>query len=138
MTTSTPTSISPGFEKLLREPSYCELATLMPDGAPQISQVWVDTDGRHILINTTQNRQKTRNVKRDPRVAVNVVDPNNAYRIAMVRGRVVDITTQGADQLIDQLAQKYLGQDKYPWHRPDEVRVTLKIAPEKIDAQGLE
>src|SRR5438445_12486439 len=100
-------SISPGFKKLLSEPAFAEIAILMPDGSPQITQVWVDTDGEHVLVNTSENRQKTRNVQRDPRVAVNVVDPDNAWRLASVRGKVVDITTDGADDLIDRLAQKY-------------------------------
>ncbi len=133
-----PATISPGFRKLLQEPAYCQLATLMPDGSPQVTQVWVDTDGEHILINTAEGRQKERNVRRDPRVAVNVVDPANAWRIAMVRGRVVDVTTAGADQLIDQLAKKYLNEDTYPFRRPEEVRTTLKILPEKINEIGLE
>jgi PPOX class probable F420-dependent enzyme len=132
------TSISPGFKKLLSEPAFAEIATLMEDGSPQITQVWVDTDGEHILINTAENRQKTRNVRRDPRVAVNVVDPNNAWRLASVRGKVVDVTTEGSDDLIDRLAKKYLGQEKYPNRRADEVRVTLKIAPEKINEVGLD
>jgi PPOX class probable F420-dependent enzyme len=133
-----PATISPGFHKLLQEPAFCQLATLMPDGFPQNTQVWVDTDGKHILINTAQGRQKERNVQRDPRVAVNVVDPTNAWRIAMVRGRVVEITTDGADELIDQLAKKYLNEETYPFRRPEEVRVTLKILPEKINEIGLE
>jgi len=125
-----PDTTSPGFRKLLQEPTYCQLATLMPDGSPQVTQVWVDTDGEHILVNTAQGRQKELNVRRDPRVAVNVVDPTNAWRLAMVRGRVVDVTTAGADQLIDQLAKKYLNEDTYPFRRPEEVRITLKILPE--------
>jgi PPOX class probable F420-dependent enzyme len=133
-----PATISPGFYKLLQEPAYCQLATLMPDGSPQITQVWVGTDGEHILINTAEGRQKELNVRRDPRVAVNVVDPANAWRIAMVRGRVVDVTTAGADQLIDELAKKYLNEDTYPFRRPEEVRVTLKVLPEKINEIGLE
>ena len=133
-----PDTISPGFRKLLQEPAYCQLATLMPDGSPQVTQVWVDTDGEHILVNTAQGRQKELNVRRDPRVAVNVVDPTNAWRLAMVRGRVVDVTTAGADQLIDQLAKKYLNEDTYPFRRPEEVRVTLKILPERINEIGLE
>lgn len=133
-----PATISPGFNKLLQEPAFCQLATLMPDGSPQITQVWVDTDAEHILVNTAEGRQKERNVRRDPRVAVNVVDPKNAWRIAMVRGRVVDLTTAGADQLIDELANKYLDTDTYPFRRPEEVRVILKILPEKINEIGLE
>lgn len=132
------TAISPGFKKLLDEPAYCEVATLMADGSPQITQVWVDTDGEHILVNTSQNRQKTANIRRDPRVAVNVVDPNNAWRLASVRGKVVEITTEGADDHIDRLAKKYLGQDTYPFRNPAEVRVTLKIAPEKVNEMGLD
>ena len=133
-----PATISPGFQKLLQEPVFCQLATLMPDGSPQVTQVWVDTDGEHILINTAQGRQKEQNVQRDPRVAVNVVDPANAWRVGMVRGRVVEVTTAGADQLINQLAKKYLDKEIYPFRRPEEVRVTLKILPEKINEIGLE
>jgi len=133
-----PATVSPGFQKLLQESAYCQLATLMPDGSPQNTQVWVDTDGEHILINTAEGRQKERNVQRDPRVAVNVVDPTNAWRIGMVRGRVVEVTTDGADELIDQLAKKYLNEETYPFRRPEEVRVTLKILPEKINEIGLE
>ncbi len=131
-------TISPGFQKLLQEPTFCQLATLMPDGSPQITQVWVHTDGEHILINTAEGRQKELNVRRDPRVAVNVVDLANAWRVAMVRGRVVEVTTAGADQLIDQLAKKYLNVDNYPFRRPEEVRITLKILPERINEIGLE
>ena len=130
--------ISPGFRKLMQEPAYCQLATLMPDGSPQITQVWVETDGEHILINTIEGSQKEKNVRRDPRVAVNVVDPANAWRIAMVRGRVVEVATEGAIEQIDRLAKKYLGQDTYPFHRPDRTRTTIKILPEKINAIGLE
>ena len=131
-------TISPGFKKLLREATYCQLATLMPDGSPQVTQVWVETDGEHILVNTAEGRQKVNNVRRDPRVAVNVVDPTNAWRLASGRGRVVDVTTEGADQLIDDLAKKYLNEDTYPFRRPGEVRLTIKIAPEKINEVGLE
>jgi PPOX class probable F420-dependent enzyme len=130
--------LSAGFQKLLREPSYCQVATLMPDGSPQVTQVWVETDGEHILVNTAEGRQKVRNVRRDPRVAVNVHDPANQWRIATVRGRVVEVTTDGADALIDQLAKKYIGADTYPFRQPGEVRVTLKIAPEHVAETGLE
>ncbi len=131
-------SISPGFLQLLREKAYCEIATLMPDGSPQLTQVWVDTDGEHILVNTFEGSLKVRNVRRDPRVAVNIVDPANAWRIASVRGRVVEVTTEGADDLIDNLAYKYIEQKKYPFRRPGQVRVILRIAPEKISALGLD
>ena len=122
---------------MLEEPAFCQLATLMPDGSPQIAQVWVETDGEHVLINTNEGSQKEKNVRRDPRVAVNVVDPTDAWRIAMVRGRVVEVTTEGAVRQIDRLAKKYLDKDIYPFHRPDRVRTTIKIAPEKINEIGL-
>lgn len=130
--------LSTGFKKLLEEPAYCQIATLMPDGSPQITQVWVGTDGEHILINTALGRQKTRNVERDARVAVQVIDPANAWRYAAIRGKVVDITTEGADAHIDALAKKYLNVDSYPMRNPAETRVILKIAPEKINESGLE
>ena len=131
-------TLSPGFQKLLREPAHCQIATLMPDGSPQVTQTWVDTDGHYILINTADSRQKVRNVQRDPRVAVNVIDPGNAYRVASVRGRVVEVTTEGADEQIDRLAQKYLEQETYPFRNPSEQRVILKIEPAKINASGLD
>ncbi len=125
-------TLSPGFQALLREPSHCQLATIMPDGSPLIAQVWVDTDGEHILINTTRDSQKVRNVRRDPRVAVNVVDPTNQWRLGNVRGRVVDVTTEGADAHIDAMAKKNLGQDEYPFRQDGEQRVIFRLEPRKI------
>lgn len=133
-----PATISRGLETLLREPAYAQIATVMPDGSPQLTQVWIDTDGEHILVNTARHRQKVLNVKRDDRVAVNVHDPENPWRIANIRGRVTEITTEGADDLIDQLAQKYMGEERYPFRDPQEVRVTLKIEPESVNETGLD
>ena len=117
---------------LLKEPHIAQLVTLMADGSPQVSPVWVDTDGTHVLINTAQGRLKTRNIERDPRVAVAVYDPANAYeRVVNVRGRVVEIATEGADAHIDSLAKKYLGADRYPGHTDAETRVILKIAVDR-------
>ena len=132
-----PQAISSGFRKLLGEPAFCQFATLLPDGSPQITQVWVETDGEHVLINTFEGSQKEKNVHRDPRVAVNVVDPANAWRLATVRGRVVDVTTEGAIEQIDRLANKYLGHDTYQYHNPNRKRTTIKILPEKINEVGL-
>ena len=116
---------------LLRRPSPCFLATLMPDGSPQMTQTWVDTDGRNILVNTVEGFQKVRNMERDPRVAVNVADPDDPSRYFSVRGRVVDITTQGAADHIETLAQRYLG-GPYPWFGGrDQVRLLVTIAPER-------
>jgi PPOX class probable F420-dependent enzyme len=137
MATTTAT-ISPGFRKLLEEPSYCQIATVLPDGSPHIAQVWVDTDGEHVLINTTQKSQKVRNMRRNPHVAVNVLDPANQWRLGNVRGRVVDITTEGANAHIDKLGKKYRGWDEYPYKDPANPRVIVKVLPEKIREIGLE
>ena len=132
------TSISPGFKKLLSEPAFAEVATLMADGSPQITQVWVDTDGEHVLINTAENRQKTRNVRRDPRVAINVHDPAKPFRIANIRGRVVEEISAGAKQHVDALAKKYMGADRYSFGQPGQQRIILKIQPERIHTIGLD
>ncbi len=122
---------------LLREPSYAQLATLMPDGSPQVTQVWIETDGEHIIVNTAVGHQKERNVRRDPRVAMNLVDPNDQSRQAAIRGEVVEMTTAGAAEQINALAKKYLGIEEYPFGSPDETRITLKIAPEHVsELQG--
>src|SRR4051794_30584565 len=118
--------ISAGLQKLMKEPAHFQLATVLPSGDPQVTQVWGDTDGKYVLINTAENRAKTKAMRKNPRVAVNVVDPANAWRVANIRGKVVDITTSGADDHIDALSQKYLGKDKYPFARPEDVRVIVK------------
>jgi PPOX class probable F420-dependent enzyme len=121
-----------GLLDLLRRPSPCFLATLMPDGSPQLTQTWVDTDGRHLLINTVDGHQKVRNLARDPRVAVNVTDPDDPSRYFAVRGQVVDVTKDGAVEHIEQLAQRYLGRP-YPWYGGgDQVRLLVTIEPDRI------
>jgi PPOX class probable F420-dependent enzyme len=121
-----------GLLDLLRRPSPCFVATLMPDGAPQMTQTWVDTDGTHILINTVAGFQKVRNMERDARVALNVADPGNVSRYYAVRGRVVSITGEGAADHIEHLAQRYLG-GPYPWFGGrDQVRQLVRIEAERI------
>ncbi|MET7963272.1 PPOX class F420-dependent oxidoreductase [Micromonospora zamorensis] len=121
---------------LLREPSTCYVTTLMPDGSPQLTQTWVDTDGTHILINTVETHQKTRNVRRDPRVAVAISDPQKPSRYHEIRGRVVRTSTEGAAEHIDQLAKRYLG-GPYPWFGGrDQVRVILTIEPDRVHSMG--
>lgn len=121
---------------LLRRPSICFIATSMADGSPQLTQTWVDTDGEHVLINSVQGHVKTRNIERDPRVAVTISDPDDPSRYFQVRGRVVEITTNGAVDHIETLAQKYLG-TPYPWYGGrDQVRVLFVIKPEKIIGLG--
>jgi PPOX class probable F420-dependent enzyme len=117
---------------LLRRPSPCFLSTLMPDGSPQMTQTWVDTDGRDVLINTVRGHQKVRNVERDPRVALNVADPDDPSRYFEVRGRVTEVTEEGAREHIDELSQRYIGAP-YPWFGGrDQVRLLVRISPEKV------
>ena len=125
-------TLSDGVKKLFREPNYGHLATLMPDGSPQVSPVWVDVDGDRILVNSAEGRSKPRNVRRDARVAISIYNQENPYSSAFIRGRVVEITHEGADEHIDKLAKKYLGQDKYPYHQPGDQRVILVIEPEHV------
>ena len=118
--------------KLLSRPALCYLATTMPDGSPQLTQTWVDTDGEHVLINSVLGHVKTRNIQRDPRVALTVTDPDQQHRYFQVRGRVIEVRTQGATEHIEQLAQRYLG-GPYPWYGGrDQVRVVFVIEPERI------
>ncbi|MCS7206563.1 MAG: PPOX class F420-dependent oxidoreductase [Dehalococcoidia bacterium] len=125
-----PVALSAGVKALLEKPVFAHLATIMRDGSPQVTPVWVDTDGTYILVNTAQGRVKERNVRRDNRVALSAVDPQDPYRRLQVRGRVVEVRTQGAVEHIHKLSHKYRGQP-YPL-RPGEQRVILVIAPEHI------
>lgn len=121
---------------LLKQPSLCYLATSMEDGSPQLTQTWVDTDGTNVLINSVQSHVKVRNIARDPRVAVAVSDPANPSRYVQIRGRVREVTTEGAVDHIEQLAQRYLG-GPYPWYGGrDQVRVLLVVEPERITGTG--
>lgn len=114
---------------LLAGTNFAHLATLNPDGSPQVSAVWVDIKDDLIWVNTARGRIKDRNVAQDPRVAISVIDQNNPYESASIRGKVVEITEDGADAHIDALAKKYLDKDSYPFRAPGEKRVILKIEP---------
>lgn len=122
--------------KLLEAPSFAHLATLMPDGSPQVTAVWVDYDGGYVLVNTAEGRQKPRNIRRDRRVALSVFDQQNPYSWATIRGRVVELTHDGADEHIDKLAKKYLGQDRYPFRQPGEQRLIVKIEPLRVSSMS--
>jgi PPOX class probable F420-dependent enzyme len=125
-----------GLLDLLNRPSPCYLATTMPDGSPQLTQTWVDTDGKHVVVNTVQGFQKVRNMERDPRVAVNVSDPDNPSRYYAVRGHVLGITAEGGAEHIDKLAQRYLGRP-YPWFGGrDQVRLIVTIEADRINSMG--
>lgn len=116
---------------LLNERVLAHIATTMADGSPQVTPVWVDTDGDAVLFNTAKGRVKHRNIERDPRIAVSVVDPKNDYRTVVLRGRA-EFVDEGADAHIDRLTKKYLDKDSYPFRTPGEQRVTVRVVPESI------
>ena len=120
------------FLDLFEKKAFANLVTLMADGSPQVTPVWVDFDGARVIINSARGRQKDRNIKRSPSVALAISDPGNPYRYLEVRGRVVEITEAGASEHIDRMAKKYLGVDKYPGRAPGEVRVLYRIEPLRV------
>lgn len=124
------------YKDLFKKKAFANLSTLNSDGSPQVTPVWVDFDGKHVRVNSALGRVKDKNIRRDPRVALSIQDPDNPYRYLEVRGKVSEITQKGADEHIDSLAQKYLGVPKYPNRRPGEVRVLYKIEPQKFSAMG--
>ena len=121
---------------ILDKKGFAHLATVGKDGRPQVTPVWVDFDGTHVRINTALGRVKDRNLRAHPQVALSIQDPDNPYRYVQIRGRVAEMTEQGADAHIDSLAKKYLGKDKYPNPQPNEKRVLVKIVPEHVQTMG--
>jgi len=122
-------SIPEEFLDLFEKRAFAHLATIMPDGSPQSTPVWIDYDGEYILVNTARGRQKDKNMSRNPDVAISILDPEDPYRYMQVRGIVAEATEEGAFEHIDKMAKKYLGYDKYPNHQPGDVRVIYKIKP---------
>ena len=121
---------------LIEGKNLAHFVTLMKDGSPQVTPVWVDHDGTHVLINTAEGRQKPRNLARDSRVAMSIVDNDNLYKYVQIRGKVVEITREGAWEHINKLARKYRGAEtKYP-QRPGEQRIIIKILPEYVSEWG--
>ena len=121
-------------KKLIEAKTYANFATVSQDGFPHVVQTWVDHDGDTILINTNEGSQKHRNAERNPKVALDVCDPANPFVTAIIRGRVSDITRLGAEDHVDKLAKKYLGQDSYP-RRPGLRRILIKIEPLRVIPQ---
>jgi PPOX class probable F420-dependent enzyme len=117
------------FLDLFQKKAFASLATVMPDGTPQVTPVWVDYDGGRVIVNSARGRRKDKNMKLGASVALAIMDPDNPYRHLQVRGRVSEVTEQGADDHIDRMAKKFLGKDKYPFRQPGEVRVIYKITP---------
>jgi PPOX class probable F420-dependent enzyme len=126
------------YQDLLRDETkaLAHLGTIMPDGSPQVTPVWFSVDGETIMINSAEGRVKDRNMRARPKVALAILDPSNPYRYMQIRGRVVEITREGADAHIDALALKYTGNPVYQGRKPGMVRVIYKIQPESVTAQG--
>ncbi|MFT4038666.1 MAG: PPOX class F420-dependent oxidoreductase [Thermomicrobiales bacterium] len=128
-------NLSDDVVEFLRQPNPGFIATVMPDGSPQVTEVWVHTDGEHLVINTVQGFAKLRNIANDPRVAVAVADRENIYRYVQIRGRVIDSTTERGAEHIEMLSQKYTGQP-YQWYGGrDQVRVILTIEADSVSGQ---
>jgi PPOX class probable F420-dependent enzyme len=131
------TDIPAGFQDLLTEKkSFAHLATIMPDGSPQVTPVWFDYRNGRIRVNTAKGRVKARNMSEGSRVALSILDPDNAYRYLQVRGKIVQFTEAGGKEHIDTLAKKYLGKDVYPWHNASDVRVSYEVEPLSVQTMG--
>lgn len=124
------------YRDLFTKKAFGVVATVGKDGTPQLTPVWVDYDGTHVRFNTARGRVKDRNLKTNPKVALAIQDPDNPYRYVQVRGRVAEMTERGADEHIDALTKKYIGKDRYPNRQPGEVRVMVKILPERVQGMG--
>ena len=125
--------ITEPMSKLFRGKNFGYLSTLMKDGSPQVTEIWVDFEDGNIIVNTAEGRLKHKNTSRDPRVGLAITDHNNPYDMVTIRGKVIEqITGDEAEKHIDKLAKKYIGAEKYPGRSPTEKRVILKIKPEKV------
>lgn len=131
-------NIPESHRDLLRDDvkAFLFLGTIMPDGSPQVTPIWFNADGEHILINSAKGRVKDRNMRRNPQVALCIADPDRPYRYLQLRGKVIEVTTEGADAHIDALALKYTGNPRYQFRSPGEVRVKYTVQIEKVDAHG--
>jgi PPOX class probable F420-dependent enzyme len=130
-------NLTPNQREFLEHPYYAAVTTVREDGSPHTTVVWVDVDDEGVFFNTATGRAKPRHLERIPHVSLTVIDPSDGYRWISVDGQA-EITTEGANASIDKLAKKYLGQDEYPWHKPEEDRLIVRIRPEHIQAHGLD
>src|SRR3974390_664879 len=129
-------TVPESHKDLFNKKAFGSFTTLMPDGSPQTTPVGVGLADGKVIVNTALGRQKDKNVRHDPRVAITLIDPENPYRYLEVRGRVDEITQDGAAEHINKMAKKYLGVDKYPYGQPGEQRVLVKITPHKFSTMG--
>jgi hypothetical protein len=121
--------IPESHKDILESTALAHIATIGPKGEPQTSPVWFEWDGKHIKFSQTKNRQKYRNLQRDPRISLSLVDPNNPYHYIEIRGEVKRIEEDEGNAFINSMAKKYMGQDVYPWHRPGDERVVVVVEP---------
>jgi len=133
---STTAVIPETHEDLLQSTALANVATIGPNGEPQVNPVWFDWDGEYLLFSQTNNRQKFKNVQREPRIALSIVDPANPYRYLEVRGTVARVDEDPDFAFIDKMAQKYIGQEKYPWSQPGDQRVIIVVRPERASQMG--
>jgi len=131
-----PAEIPASHRDLLTKKTFAHLATIMKDGSPQVTPVWFDTEGPYVRVNSAVGRLKDKNMRRDPHVALSILDPDNAYRYLEIRGRVIKVTEEGGAAHIDALAKKYMGLDTYPMHQPGVARVIYTIEPLRFSTMG--
>jgi PPOX class probable F420-dependent enzyme len=124
------------LDLLQQKKAFANLATVMPDGSPQVTPVWFDYTNGVIRVNSAKGRTKTKNMTQDAPVALSIMDPDNPYRYMQIRGKVTRVTEEGAREHIDSLAKKYIDKDKYPWSKPGEVRITFEITPNAVQVMG--
>jgi PPOX class probable F420-dependent enzyme len=132
---ATSDQLSAAARSIFAKNVLAHVATVGPDGGPQVTPVWVELDGDDVVINTALGRAKARNLANDPRVAISLTDPDDAYTVIAIRGTVIGFTTSGADEGIDRLAKKYLGLDTYPYRRDGEIRVSVRVRTDRISRQ---
>jgi PPOX class probable F420-dependent enzyme len=132
----TMTVIPENYKDLLDSNALAHVATIGPNGEPQNNPVWFGWDGTHLRFSQTKGRQKYRNMQREPRVALSIVDPTNPYRYLEIRGVVERIDDDSSLDFINSMAKKYIGQDRYPWHRPEDERVVIVVRPEHTSQMG--
>ncbi len=131
------TSVIPESHKdLLETTALADIATIGPDGAPHVNPVWFGWDGKQLSFSQTKTRQKYKNLHKDNRISISIVDPTNPYRYIEIRGKVVEFIEDPDKAFIDSMAKKYLGQDKYPWSQPGDERVVVVVEPERALTMG--
>ena len=124
------------YKDIFDKKAFCYVATVGKDGTPQVTPVWCEFDGTHVVFNTARGRVKDTNLARNPKITLAASDPDNPYRYVQVKGRIAEVTEQGADPHIDKMAKKYLDKDKYPGRKPGEQRMIVKVLPERVQGMG--